>query len=151
MAATKGGDQKIRVTIRPARSRDLRAVLALWKRAGIRSSATGETRSLQTRLQRDRDLFLVASDGSRLVGTLIAGWDGWRGSMARLAVDPRYRRQRVAQRLVDVAEARLRELGAKRIGALVITDNRLGVRFWRAAGYRSEAKVRRFVKDLQAE
>lgn len=136
------------ITIRPARVRDLNAILELWRQAGIRSSAKDELRSLRTRLRRDRELFLVASDGARLVGTLIAGWDGWRGSMARLAVDPLYRRRRIAQRLVDAAEARLRKLGARRIGALVFTDNTLGERFWVAAGYHPESSLRRFVKNL---
>jgi ribosomal protein S18 acetylase RimI-like enzyme len=44
-------------------------------------------------LRRDRRLFLLAWDNSRLVGSLIGGWDGWRASMARLAVDPAYRRR----------------------------------------------------------
>ena len=137
-----------RITIRSARTKDCKAVLELWKQSGIRSSAADETRSIQNRLRRDRDLFLVASDKSRLVATLIAGWDGWRGTMARLAVDPSYRRQGIAQRLLAVAERRLRRLGARRIGALVFTDNDPAARFWQAAGYSQESNIRRFVKDL---
>jgi ribosomal protein S18 acetylase RimI-like enzyme len=121
-------------------------MLELWKVAGIKSGSMDEMRAMRTRLRRDRDLFLVACQGPRLVGTLIAGWDGWRGSMARLAVDPSYRRQRVAHRLVQAAEARLWKKGAKRIGALVFSDNMAGEQFWLAAGYAPEPNIRRFVK-----
>lgn len=31
----------------------------------------------------DQDALLVAARDGRIIGTLIAGWDGWRGSIAR--------------------------------------------------------------------
>lgn len=136
------------ITIRAARPADGNALLELWKRAGIRSNVTDEKRMVRVRLAQDRDLFLVAWHGRRMVGSLVAGWDGWRGSMARLAVDRAYRGNRIATRLVERAEARLRKRGAKRIGALVFADNTLGQRFWRTAGYRREPTVTRFVKNL---
>ena len=142
---------KSRIVIRAARSRDCKAVVELWKRSGIRSKTADETYSIRIRLRRDRDLFLVAFDRSRLVATLIAGWDGWRGTMARLAVDPAYRRRGIAQRLVVTAERKLRSLGARRIGALVFTDNLQAANFWRALGYDAEANIRRFVKDLHVK
>lgn len=134
--------------IRPARPTDFKEVLELWRRAGIHSSVADDMRTLKRRYKRDRDLFLVASRGGQIVGSLIAGWDGWRGSMARLAVDPAFRRERIARRLVERAEARLRTRGAKRIGALVFVDNTLAQGFWRAAGYVEEPTVARFVKNL---
>jgi ribosomal protein S18 acetylase RimI-like enzyme len=136
------------ITIRAARPTDCDGLLELWKRAGIRSNVADEKKMVRVRLAQDRDLFLLAWHGRRMVGSLIAGWDGWRGSMARLAVDPAYRGNRIAQRLVERAEARLRKRRAKRIGALVFVDNKLGQRFWRAAGYRREPTVTRFVKNL---
>ena len=136
------------ISIRAARPADFKGVLELWQRAGIRSSVTDDMRTLKRRHLRDRDLFLVASRGDQIVGSLIAGWDGWRGSMARLVVDPAFRRERIARRLVERAEARLRKRGAKRIGALVFVDNTLAQTFWRAAGYLEEPTVARFVKNL---
>ena len=94
------------------------------------------------------DLFLVAEDAGRLVGTLIAGWDGWRGNMYRLAVLPAYRRQGVATALVGEAERRLRALGARRITALVISDHDWATGFWRAAGYELDERMARFVKGV---
>ena len=94
------------------------------------------------------DLFLVAEDAGRLVGTLIAGWDGWRGNMYRLAVLPAYRRQGVATAPVGEAERRLRALGARRITALVIGDHDWATGFWRAAGYQVDERMARFVKGM---
>jgi ribosomal protein S18 acetylase RimI-like enzyme len=46
------------------------------------------------------------------VGTIVAGWDGWRGSLYRLAVLPAARRRGTALRLVADGERRLAEKGA---------------------------------------
>lgn len=49
------------------------------------------------------------------MGSVIAGWDGRRGSLYRLAVAPDYRRQGLGRRLLDVAEGRLASSGAARL------------------------------------
>ncbi len=66
---------------------DVKQVLELWRRAGAEPSVTDDPGALRRRLRRDRNLFVLAWDRGRLVGTLIGGWDGWRGHLYRLAVD----------------------------------------------------------------
>jgi len=89
----------------------------------------------------------VAVDGDRIVGTLIAGWDGWRAALYRLAVDPDYRRRGIARALVSVGEERLREAGARRIGALVMRAEEHAQDFWRGIGYTEDTRVKRFVRN----
>ena len=124
-------------------------VLELWRRAAAEPSVTDAADALRQRLERDRDLFLLAWDRGRLVGTLIGGWDGWRGHLYRLAVEPGCRRSGIARRLVANVEARLRTLGAVRIDGIVMKRNRAGSAFWRALGYRHHVEVARYVKDLR--
>lgn len=69
--------------------------------------------------------------------------------MARLAVDPEYRRLGLGSLLVERVENRLQALGAKRISGIVLEDNREGRVFWSRAGYRLDAGVTRYVKDLR--
>ena len=123
-------------------------VLELWRTAA-EPSVTDAADALRQRLERDRDLFLLAWDRGRLVGTLIGGWDGWRGHLYRLAVEPGCRRSGIARRLVANVEARLRTLGAVRIDGIVMKRNRAGSVFWRALGYRHHVEVARYVKDLR--
>ncbi|MGO9498921.1 MAG: GNAT family N-acetyltransferase [Solirubrobacteraceae bacterium] len=54
---------------------------------------------------------MAESDEGELVGALIAGWDGWRGNMYRLAVGPDHRRRGVARRSLDAGEEHLRGSG----------------------------------------
>jgi ribosomal protein S18 acetylase RimI-like enzyme len=135
------------VTIRAARPADVEAVLALW--AGARSPhASTPDDADAVALVLAQDALLVAERGDRIVGTLIAGWDGWRGSMARLAVAPEARRQGLARRLVAEGERRLRERGARRVNALVDASDD-GVRaMWETLGYDADGATARFVRNL---
>ena len=60
------------VTLRVCEMADLEAVLALWERSTI-GSVTATASPLRARLERDRELFLLAWDGEQLVGSLIGG------------------------------------------------------------------------------
>jgi ribosomal protein S18 acetylase RimI-like enzyme len=128
--------------------RDVAAVLALWKRADAKGSLPDNAAGLRRRLARDRRLFILAWDGERLVGTVIAGWDGWRGNLYRLAVSPGSRRRGIARILVEAAETRLGKMGARRITALVLNRNRGARRFWSAAGYDRDTTIGRYVRNL---
>ena len=136
------------VALRACRPEDIGAVLALWRRAEAIPRPTDNPDALRLRLGRDADLFVLAWDGDRLVGTLMGGWDGWRGNMYRLAVDPAYRRRGVARRLLAAVEERLRELGAERITSLVFKDEPGASEFWRGAGYAPDPAIERYAKDL---
>ena len=127
---------------------DIPRVLDLWKRAAAGTSVSDNPDAIRRRLHRDRHLFLLAWDEKRLVGSLIGGWDGWRASMYRLAVEPDYRRRGIVRRLVTAVEKELRELGATRIGALVFTHNRPGRAFWSSESYNLDEEVARYIKDL---
>ena len=124
-------------------------VLELWRRAAAEPRVTDDPDALRRRLRRDRNLFVLAWSRERLVGSLIGGWDGWRGHMYRLAVDPVYRRRGIARRLVEAVEGRLRRLGARRIDGIVVKRNRAGGVFWRELGYRRQVEGARYVKDLR--
>ena len=136
------------IVFRPCRVDDIDEVLDLWKRAEAIPRPTGHPAALRLRLERDQDLFLIALDGRRIVGSLMGGWDGWRGGMYRLAVDPSYRRSGIARRLVQEVESRLRELGAERITALLFKGEQGAAAFWQSVGYAIDDDIERWMKDL---
>ncbi len=137
-----------RIELRPCRVQDIAAVLALWEGAATSGSVTDHPEAIRKRLERDADLFLLAWDGDRLVGSLIGGWDGWRGNMYRLAVAPDYRRRGIARKLVGAVERRLRLLGAERITALVTKHEEPAKAFWRSVDYVDDAEMGRYAKNI---
>jgi len=128
-------------------------VLALWTRAGVIPSATDTPAELaRVVASAHGDGFLVALSGGALVGTVIAGFDGWRGNIYRLAVAPQVRRRGIAGALVQVAERVLWRKGARRMSALVERHEAHALGFWDTApGYRRDERMMRYVKALRPD
>lgn len=133
---------------RPACPEDVDAVLLLWRRAQTLATVTDRRESVELLLDHDPDALLVAERSGRLVGSLIAGWNGWRGSFYRLAVDPDERRRGVASALLAAGERRLRSRGARRVDAIVAADEEAAAAFWSAAGYERQPDRWRFVRTF---
>jgi ribosomal protein S18 acetylase RimI-like enzyme len=140
----------VAVVARPAGGSDVDAVLALWARARTAAASTPDTpQAIANLLDRDPGALLVAQvDDGPIAGTLIAAWDGWRGNMYRLAVDPPDRRRGIARALVEAGERRLRAQGARRVTAIVARGDERAAGLWTAVGYGRDATVDRFVRNL---
>jgi ribosomal protein S18 acetylase RimI-like enzyme len=135
--------------IRAATAADVDAVLSVWADARSAAARTpDDPAAVERLLERDPGALLVAEADGQVVGVLIAGWDGWRGNVYRLAVLPSHRRQGIARRLVEAGHERLRELGAGRITALVGGEEGAAHGLWRAVGYQRDEFVHRFVRNL---
>lgn len=135
------------VVVRACRREEVAAVLELWAGARSGHAVSPDDPAAAERLAADGAL-LVAEEADRIVGALIAAWDGWRGNMYRLAVRPERRRRGIALALVRAGEERLRSLGAGRVTALVAREDDVAGALWDAAGYERDRAVGRFVRNL---
>ncbi len=133
--------------LRPAVPEDAPAVLALWRDAAAPTS-TDTDEALHVLMEHDRDALVVAEDAGAIVGTVVAGWDGWRGSVYRLAVAPTWRRRGLGTQLLHAAEARLARCGATRVHAIVVGTDDGAVSFWERTGWRHEQAQRRYTATL---
>jgi ribosomal protein S18 acetylase RimI-like enzyme len=89
---------------------------------------------------------LVGDAAGDVVASMVAAWDGWRGSLYRLVVSPEHRRSGIGTKLVRAGEEWLTEQGARRIGLYVIRDARGAALFWERCGYSLEPRVARYVR-----
>jgi ribosomal protein S18 acetylase RimI-like enzyme len=137
------------VTIRCGQRKDLEALLEFWAEAGENHGRPADRAALvEALLSHDPDSLIVAESAGSIVGTVIAGWDGWRAHLYRLAVAPGHRGRGIARVLVERAEARLRALGAIRLDAMVLTSNVAGAAAWEAMGYQPQDDWTRWVKPV---
>jgi hypothetical protein len=120
------------ISIRAGRPDEIEAVLDFWQRAEASPTSTETAEAVRVLLERDPEALIVAEADGEIVGTLVVGWDGWRATFYRLAVDP-------AQR---------RALGAKRLNAIAESHKPAAMGFWAAAGYELQTSRSRFVKNL---
>lgn len=137
--------------VRSARAEEAEALLRFWALAGENAvRPTDEPDAVVRLVERDPEALIVAEVDGRIVGTVIAGWDGWRANLYRLAVDPDTRGHGIGGLLLSSAENRLHTLGAERYCAMVLEDNDAGRAFWAANGYTRQDEWRRWVKPASS-
>ncbi|MCQ8190344.1 GNAT family N-acetyltransferase [Streptomyces rugosispiralis] len=135
--------------IRTAAPADLDTVLAFWKEAAEGTSISDDRAGVARLLDRDPESLLLAERDGALAGTVIAGFDGWRCHLYRLAVHPGHRRRGVATALLTAAEERFAALGGRRGDAMVLNENEPAHHAWSAAGYEPQPQWSRWVKPLR--
>ncbi|MET7710990.1 GNAT family N-acetyltransferase [Streptomyces sp. NPDC005407] len=134
--------------IRAARADEAETVLCFWKEAAEGTSITDDVDGITRLVARDPEALILAESEGRVVGSVIAGYDGWRCSLYRLAVLPSHRRQGIASALLEAAERRFLAVGGRRGDAMVLEANERARRAWAAAGYQREDHWRRWVKPF---
>ena len=130
------------VAIRQFRDVDRAATVELWAEAfpdGPPHNVSADMIDRKVSVQ--GELFLVAMESGVLVGTVMAGYDGVRGWLHRLAVRDSARRAGVGTKLVREAEAALVRMGCPKVNVQVRAPNPSVVAFYRAAGYCVEERV----------
>jgi ribosomal protein S18 acetylase RimI-like enzyme len=136
--------------IRPFEHADEAAVIALWQACNLTRPWNDPHKDIQRKLQVRPDLFLVGVKEGMVVATLMAGYDGHRGWINYLAVDPSNRRRGFGRAIMAEAERRLRESGCPKINLQVRTSNEEAVAFYRGIGYNLDDVVS-FGKRLEED
>jgi alkanesulfonate monooxygenase SsuD/methylene tetrahydromethanopterin reductase-like flavin-dependent oxidoreductase (luciferase family)/ribosomal protein S18 acetylase RimI-like enzyme len=130
------------VHIRTFQPDDAPAVADLWRRVFHDHSRWRAPDAIFARRRRRQgELFLVATRDGTVIGTTLAGYDGHRGWLYRVAVAPEQERHGVGRALVQEAELRLHQLGCAKINLQIEGENRRVVEFYEHLGYAVEDRV----------
>jgi ribosomal protein S18 acetylase RimI-like enzyme len=127
----------MKVRVRPLRAGDYEAMMGLWRAAGLPVSPRGRDTMdrIAAQIEAMGDLYLGAFHQERLVGVVLGNWDGRRGWINHLAVDPAYQGQGIATLLVRRVEEALRQRGALIVSTLIEADNETSLAIFRKMGY----------------
>ena len=129
------------LSIRPFSEADEAEIIALWDACGLLRPWNDPHKDIARKLTVQRELFLVGSVAEQIVATVMAGYDGHRGWINYLAVDPMHRRQGFARLLVTEVEERMRDLGCAKINLQIRRDNREAIAFYERIGFAADEAV----------
>lgn len=117
-------------------------VIALWEKVfDYPTEHRLPSRSIDLKLAHGDRLFFVAIAKAQVIGTVLAGYDGHRGWLYSVSVDPEHRRQGIGEALVRHAEAALAQLGCLKINLQVVHTNGAIVPFYESLGYSVEPHI----------
>jgi ribosomal protein S18 acetylase RimI-like enzyme len=129
------------VRIRPFRCADEAAVVALWQACGLTRPWNDPRQDIATKLTTQPELFLVGTVDETVMASAMAGFDGHRGWIYYLAVDPAHRRAGHGRALMHEAERLLLERGCPKLNLQVRTSNAEVIDFYRELGYTVEERA----------
>jgi ribosomal protein S18 acetylase RimI-like enzyme len=128
--------------IRSYRESDEQAVVALWNEVLPDAAPHNDpATAIRNKLKVERDLFFVADVDGAMVGTVMGGYDGHRGWIYSVAVDPQYRGQGIGSALIRRLEAALEKRGCLKVNLQVRASNARVVAFYEKLGYSAEERV----------
>jgi ribosomal protein S18 acetylase RimI-like enzyme len=129
---------------------DTQAVVDLWRRCNLLRPWNDAEKDIERKLKVQRELFLVGKIDARVVATVMGGYDGHRGWVNYLAVDPSHQRQGIGRAIMDEIERRLLSLGAPKINLQIRDDNLEAIDFYERVGFEKSAVIsmgKRLVTD----
>ncbi len=112
-------------------------IINLWQRAGLSTRPKGRDsfESIEVEMKFNPGGFIGLFDGDNLIGLILATFDGRKGWINRLAIDPDFRRRGLALKLIGEAESHLKTRGAKIIASLIEDWNESSFKLFDKAGY----------------
>ena len=136
--------------IRAFHEGDTDEVVALWEACGLVRPWNDPRRDIRRKLTEQPELFVVGEVDERVVATVMAGYDGHRGWLNYLAVDPSERRHGHGRMLVEHVARLLTQRGCPKLNLQVRAGNEGAVAFYRSLGFQVDDVVsmgRRLIAD----
>lgn len=121
--------------IRVFRQSDFEEVITLWERCELLRPWNDPEMDIERKLNHDVSLFLVAEVNGEVVGTVMGGYDGHRGSAYYLGVHPEYRGRGIANALLSRLEKKLIARGCPKLQIMVREDNDMVQGMYERLGY----------------
>jgi len=110
-------------------------VIELWFKCQLVVPSNNPRRDIERKLHVGRDLFLVGIINGKVIASVMGGYEGHRGWINYLAVDPAHRRKGYGRRIMQEVERRIRAKGCPKINLQVRATNDAVIKFYQSLGY----------------
>ena len=136
--------------IRRYSPQDESAVITLWQKCNLTRPWNNPERDIERKLKVNPELFLVGAIDNRVIATVMGGYEGHRGWVNYLAVDPEHQRNGIGRRMMAAIEGKLLAMGCPKINLQVRTGNQSALNFYERIGYKTDDVVsmgKRLIED----
>jgi len=114
---------------------DEQAVIALWERCGLTRPWNDPRKDIRRKMAVQPDGFLIGVVDGAIAATVMVGYEGHRGWIQYLGVDPRRQREGLGRAIMAEAERLLRAKGCPKINLQVRTSNAGVIEFYKRLGF----------------
>ncbi|HAU5453851.1 GNAT family acetyltransferase [Cronobacter sakazakii] len=138
--------------IRVFRQADFEEVITLWERCDLLRAWNDPEMDIERKLNHDPDLFLVAEVSGEIVGSIMGGYDGHRGSAYYLGVHPEFRGRGIANALLNRLEKKLIARGCPKINIQIREENDVVLGMYERLGYEHQDVIslgKRLIEDQE--
>lgn len=134
--------------IERAKLSDTAEMLEFWRSIPGIGIGRGDTeQSLKLFIEKNPSTCLVLKENGRLIGTVLGGFDGRRGYIYHLAVDPDYRGKGYGKALLRRVLQELEALGAEKVHLFTFHDNQAAAEFYLSQGWELRRDIKVFSWD----
>ncbi len=136
--------------IRTYQVNDEACVIELWDRCGLTRPWNDPKKDIARKLSVQPEWFLVGVREAQVIATVMVGYDGHRGWINYLAVDPDFQRAGFGRAMMAESERILLDLGCPKINLQIRKDNLKAIAFYEKIGFTDDSVVsfgKRLVSD----
>jgi len=110
-------------------------VIKLWRKAGISVGSSDTVKEVKTMLNRNPELFLIGKLNNHVITVVMGAFDGRRGYVHHLAVDPKYQKKGYGKILMDELMKIFRQMGVHKVHLFIEKYNKETVDFYLKLGW----------------
>ncbi len=110
-------------------------IISIWRKTGVSVCSTDTKDEIKRILDKNPQLFLVGKIDQKIIGVVIGGFDGRRGYVHHLAVDPNYQKSGYGKMIMDELTSRFRKMGVHKVHLFIEKYNKEVVNFYLNLGW----------------
>jgi ribosomal protein S18 acetylase RimI-like enzyme len=129
------------VIIKPYKPENEKTVIELWQRCNLVRPQNDPKKDIERKMKVDPELFLVGIIDNKVVAAAMGGYDGHRGAVYYLGVDPTHQKKGLGRQIMAALEEKLLARGCPKLNLMFRTDNGKVEKFYEKIGYQRDACI----------
>jgi ribosomal protein S18 acetylase RimI-like enzyme len=129
------------VLIQPYTPKYESEVIALWERCNLTRPVNDPQKDIRRKMKVNPELFLIGLIDGKVVATAMGGYEGHRGWVNYLGVEPALQKKGLGRQIMLALEKKLLEKGCPKLNLQVRSDNTEALKFYERIGYKQDEVI----------